>query len=214
MRIVVTGNGGGIGAAIQQALEAEHTILGTHRTGGILPGQPRRIYDVTSQEDIGELVRGGVDVLINNAGMLDTEPFGELTMEGMRKVLDVNLIAPLLLAQAAVARGCKLVVNIGSSYGVTGSYGAKPTYAASKAALHSATVSLARCLAGRCRAVAIAPGIIDTGIHDGKGGIQKHGRGHALVGRLGTAGEVAEAVRFVIANEYVNGTILEVTGGR
>lgn len=216
MRILITGNNRGIGRAIEDHLATAFLssyIYGTHRLAGDIY---ERDFDVSQEEDIHALVEWcrPIDVLINNAGILDTEEFGRLTMAGMERIMRVNFIGPLLLAQEAVGAGAKLIINIGSMYGVTGSYGQKPTYAASKAALHNATKSLARSLGPNCRVVAIAPGIIDTGIHNAQGGISKHGTGHSLVGRLGTELEVAQLVEQVIRNEYINGTVLELSGGR
>lgn len=214
MRILVTGNGSGIGNAIETCLvEAGHRVIGTHNG--------RRIHDISTDTGryllIGEFVdrNWGIDVLINNAGVLDVESFGQLTVAGIEKVFRINVVAPLLLAQEAVGLGAKLIVNIGSFYGVSGSYGQKPTYAASKAALHNATLSLSRHLGpSGVRVVTVAPGIVPTGIHANQGGIQKHGNGHSNLGRVGTPEEVARAVRHVIENEYINGTVIEVHGGR
>ena len=222
MRVLLTGNSRGIGAAIQADLEAHgHRIYGTHGAVAYQAVATYR-YNIAESEDIELLLDdaasalGGLDILINNAGILDSEPFGQLTVAGIEKVFRVNVVAPLLLAQGAVGMGAKLIIMVGSLYGVTGAYGAKPTYAASKAALHNSTVTLARALGPQgVRVVAIAPGIVPTGIHDNQGGLAKHGAtGHSCVGRMGTAVEVAHAVRFVMDNAYVNGTIIEVSGGR
>lgn len=214
MRILITGNGSGIGKAIAEDLAREHHVLGTHFADG------RRLWDVTNEDDNQEnfdLIKryvGGLDALVSNAGVLDTEPFGRLTVAGIERVMRTNFIAPLLLAQEAVNLGAKIIINVGSMYGVTGAYGKKPIYAASKAALHNATLSLARACGPSVRCVGVAPGIVDTGIHREQGGIAKHGNGHSLVARLGTPAEVAHAVRFALENNYVNGTIIEVSGGR
>ena len=214
MRILLTGNGSGIGRTLEQSLVADgHFVYGTHSHGD-------RDFDLGTDADIESLIEsavtsmGGIDVLINNAGVLDSEEFGRLTLGGIERVLRVNLVAPLLLSQGAVGAGAKLIINIGSMYGVTGAYGAKPTYAASKAALHNATLSLSRFLGPTVRVAGIAPGIIDTGIHSGQGGIEKHGDGHANVARCGLVSEVVSAVKFVMDNEYINGTVLEISGGR
>lgn len=220
MRVVITGNGSGIGEAIwKELLERGHSVVGTHvedRSAG--DARWVRRFDVRDDNDIEDMFEaaGKVDVLVNNAGILDTQPFGALTRDGIRAILDVNLIAPLLCAQAAVAAGAHTIINIGSYYGVSGSYGHKPVYAASKAALHNCTLSLARSLAGRVRCVAIAPGIIErTRIHDHQGGMGKHADGRSLLHRPGIPEEVARTVSFLLdSNTYVNGTILEVHGGR
>jgi 3-oxoacyl-[acyl-carrier protein] reductase len=219
MRVVVTGNSSGIGAAIWRTLlEHGHTLVGTHIARAV---DYRivwdRCYDVRDDTAVEELFEraGQVDILINNAGVLDEQPFGRLTKDGMRAIFDMNFIAPMLCAQEAVARGASLIINIGSYYGVSGAYGTKPTYAASKAALHNSTLSLARSLDGRCRVVAIAPGIIErTRIHDRQGGLAKHGDGRSLLHRPGLPEEVASTVLHVINNSYINGTVIEVHGGR
>jgi len=219
VRCLVTGNGSGIGAAISERLFHEgHKVTGTHIWRLF---DTERKFDLSEADDIDFLlddvkhVLGGIDVLVNCAGVLDEEPLGKLTAGGIERVFRVNVVAPLLLAQGAVGLGAKCIINIGSMYGITGAYGVKPTYAASKAALHNITLSLARSLGpSGVRVVGIAPGIIPTGIHDSKGGLGKHGTGHSCIGRMGTPDEVARLVMHSIENEYLTGTILEISGGR
>ena len=218
MHVLVTGNGSGIGRAIDLELRrAGHDLIGTHAPCFGQPNNMRRDWDIADEYQNKEVMAhiDNLDVLVNNAGILDEEEFGDLTAEGIGRIFRTNFVAPLLLSQEAVKRGAKLIINIGSMYGVTGAYGRKPTYAASKAALHNATRSLARALAPAVRVVGVAPGIIPTGIHDNQGGIDKHGTGHSLLGRVGTVEDVARTVRFLIEDgQYINGTVVEVSGGR
>lgn len=218
MRILLTGNSSGIGLAVENELEAlGHRVMGTHRLHGITNVRWQRLWDLSNAEDIQAVgdEYGPIDVLINNAGILDHEPFGQLTVAGIEKVFRVNVVAPLLLAQEAVGAGAKLIINIGSGWGITGSYGVKPVYAASKAALHNITLSLSRMLGPAVRVVGIAPGLIETGIHNSVKSTALNNCDYVSLKRHGTPVEIAKLVRFVVEEgTYLNGTILECTGGR
>jgi NAD(P)-dependent dehydrogenase (short-subunit alcohol dehydrogenase family) len=140
----------------------------------------------------------------------------------LREVFDVNAIGPLLcmrnlLKHAAKSRGGPggAVVLLSSAAATIGGAGEYVWYAASKGAIDSMTLGLARELAGEgIRVNAVAPGLIDTEIH-------VPGRLERLapstpIGRVGTAQEVAEAIVFLLSDaaSYITASVLRVGGGR
>jgi NAD(P)-dependent dehydrogenase (short-subunit alcohol dehydrogenase family) len=211
--VIVTGNGSGIGYAIHERLVDDgFHVLGTHRDGC-------RDFDIRELSECMKIIhiakdRGDLYGLVNNAGVLDTEDFDDISEAGFDLVMRTNVLAPLRMAEEAVRAGCRNIVNISGLYGKTGAYGRKPVYAASKAALNNVTLSLARMLAPTVRVNAVLPGIIPTGIHDDPDRHPPHG--HALLQRTGTPEDVANVVAWLMSDEssYVTGHLMEVCGGR
>jgi NAD(P)-dependent dehydrogenase (short-subunit alcohol dehydrogenase family) len=142
--------------------------------------------------------------------------------ETLRKVLDLNVLGALLCTRAAIARislkhGGRggAIVFLSSAAATIGGAGEYVWYAASKGAIDSMTLGLARELAADgIRVNAIAPGIIATEIHP-PGRIERFAPTTPMA-RAGSAAEVAEAVVFLLseAASYVTGTVLRVAGGR
>jgi NAD(P)-dependent dehydrogenase (short-subunit alcohol dehydrogenase family) len=213
--VIVTGNGGAIGRAIQSRLSSDgFTVIGTHANGS-------RDYDVNDLKEIENLIyharipgNGLIYGLVNNAGVLDIDEFNDITEPGFDFVMRTNVLAPLRFSEEVVRFGCENIVNISGLYGKTGAYGRKPVYAASKAALNNLTLSLARMLAPDVRVNAVLPGIVPTPIHDDPPRHPPHG--HALLQRTGTPEDVANAVAWLMSDEssYVTGHLMEVCGGR
>jgi NAD(P)-dependent dehydrogenase (short-subunit alcohol dehydrogenase family) len=140
----------------------------------------------------------------------------------LREVFDVNAIGPLLCMRRLVKHAAKshggpggAVVLLSSAAATIGGAGEYVWYAASKGAIDSMTLGLARELAGEgIRVNAVAPGLIDTEIH-------VPGRLERLapstpIGRVGTAQEVAEAIVFLLSDaaSYITASVLRVGGGR
>ena len=170
---------------------------------------------------------GPVTALVNNAGI--TGPATRL--EGydaatIRRVLDVNVVGPMLCTREAAARMSTrrggaggAVVNLSSAAARLGGAGVWTAYAAAKGGIESLTVGLAQELAPEgIRVNAIAPGLIETEIHASAGlGDRLAALGPSVpMGRVGTAEECAEAILWLLseAAAYVTGAILPVTGGR
>ncbi|HZP97523.1 MAG TPA: SDR family oxidoreductase [Candidatus Limnocylindria bacterium] len=166
---------------------------------------------------------GRLDVLVNNAGIVDRFlPVGELTDELWNRVLAVNLTGPMLLARAAMphliaSKG--VVVNISSVGGLFGAR-AGAAYVSSKHGLIGLTKNIAATYASEgVRAVAVAPGGVNTGI--GLGG-EPSPRGLAALNktlaanvRLAEPSEIASVVAFAASSDasFVNGEVLVVDGG-
>lgn len=170
---------------------------------------------------------GQIDGLVNNAGVVDkTARVDEFSRERLDRMFAINVIGKIRCASEAVRRMSTVhsgkggsIVNISSAAAVLGSAGQYVDYAASKGAVDTFTIGLAREVANEgIRVNAIRPGIIDTDIH-ASGGLPDRARDLAHLvpmQRPGTAQEIADAVLYLLSPEasYVTGAILNVSGGR
>ncbi|MFG3282196.1 SDR family oxidoreductase [Streptomyces sp. NPDC048111] len=171
----------------------------------------------TAVEETAEAF-GGLDVLVNNAGVGVLGPLDQLTHADVDRVLSVNVRGAFLAAQAAAARMTPggRIITIGSCMAqrVPGPGGT--LYATSKAALSGLTKALARELGGRgINATLVQPGPIDTDMNPADGPYADGQSAMTALGRFGTAGEVASAVAYLAGEgaAYVTGAELSVDGG-
>lgn len=237
--MVVTGAGSGIGRATARAFGTAHAhVLAVGRRAAPLAetaaGHPRIIplaLDITAADaprrvvDAALAQHGRLDVLVNNAGIAGGGGLAELDETAVRRQWDINLLAPVRLAQAALpalvaARG--VIVNVTTSIGQRGWPGSS-LYAAGKVALDSLTRSWAVELAPHgVRVVAVAPGAIDTPIGEHQGLSQQQRAAvrawqieHTPLGRIGRPEEVAWAVLQLCDAKaaFVTGVVLPVDGG-
>jgi 3-oxoacyl-[acyl-carrier protein] reductase len=161
-----------------------------------------------------------LDVLVNNAGILQDALLGMITNENMRAVIDTNLVGSMVHLQEASRlmtrnrRGS--VINISSIIGRFGNEG-QTVYAASKAAVIGMTMAAAKELAPKnIRVNAVAPGFIDTTMTRQLLSEKFQQRMAGIrMGRIGTAEEVAQAIVFLASDmsSYVTGQVLGVDGG-
>jgi NAD(P)-dependent dehydrogenase (short-subunit alcohol dehydrogenase family) len=189
--------------------------------------------DVAREEDVMRLFEtaerelGPIKGLVNNAAI--TGGFArvdEVSAKALAEVMTVNVCGAILCAREAVRRMSTrhggtggAIVNISSRAAQTGSAGEWVHYAASKGAIDSFTIGLAREVATEgIRVNAVAPGLIETGLHAANGAPDRLQRLVATIpmGRAGTPQEVAEGVLWLLspAASYTTGAILEVGGGR
>lgn len=237
--VVVTGAGTGIGRATARAFAGQGaTVVAVGRRREPLleaaeghPGIRPFVADVTVEGAAEEIVRaavatyGRLDVLVNNAGISTGGPLGTLDRSVITPLLETNLVAPVLLTQAAVpalreSRG--VVVNVSTSVGQRG-WPANSVYPATKSALETLTRCWALELApDGVRVVAVAPGAIETPIAEHMGlsperlaALRTWQLAHTPLGRIGRPEEVAWAITSLAAPDagFLTGTVLPVDGG-
>jgi 3-oxoacyl-[acyl-carrier protein] reductase len=234
-KALVTGATGGIGGAIARSLHAQGAtvaISGTRRAaldelaaelGERVHVIEANLADKDSVEALvpaAETALGGLDVLVNNAGVTRDNLFLRMKDEEWETVLSVNLTAAFRLSRAAVKgmmrRRFGRIVNIGSVVGSTGNPG-QGNYAASKAGLIGLSKALAAEVASRNITVnVVAPGFIQSPMTDALNDKQREGiLGTVPMGRLGQGSEIAAAVVYLASDEasYVTGHTLHINGG-
>jgi len=244
--LVVTGGSRGIGAAVCLAAAAAgwDVVVDYVRDEAAATDVVRRILaadghalavraDASDGADVEALFaaadswRGPVTGLVNNAGISGgVARVDEVTASAIADVLAVNVAGPFLCAGAAVRRMSTRnggsggsIVNVSSRAAVLGSPGEWVHYAASKAAVDTLTVGLAREVATEgVRVNAVAVGLVDTDLHAAAGepGRPERIRPTVPMRRSGTPEEVAAAVLWLLSDaaSYTTGSILAVSGGR
>ncbi|WP_267552338.1 SDR family oxidoreductase [Rhizobium rhizogenes] len=244
--LLVTGGSRGIGAAVCIAAaqhgwavavnyasnkDAAEAVVETIRQAG---GEAIAIAgDVGKAEDIQSIFAqvdahfGRLDGLVNNAGIVGViQRLDEMTPERLDRMFRVNITGSMLAAAEAVRRmstrhGGKggVIVNVSSLAATLGGGGQYVDYAASKGAIDTFTVGLAREVAAEgIRVNAVRPGIIDTDIH-AAAGLPDRARDIAPqlpMKRAGTADEVADSILYLLSPHasYITGALLDVSGGR
>ena len=223
-RALVTGAANGIGRATALALQDE----GAHVIGLDLAPATSPIgilsCDLTREADIISAVReaasmlGGIDLLINNAGIMHEAPLRDITAEEIDRHFAVNVKGAILVTREALAHmgdGAR-IVNIASELAYLGRAKAS-VYCASKAAVLGLTRSWARELAPRILVNAVAPGPTDTQLlaFDTMSNEQKKLETAHPLGRIGRPEEVAAAVVFLAGPgaSFFTGQCLGANGG-
>jgi NAD(P)-dependent dehydrogenase (short-subunit alcohol dehydrogenase family) len=246
MKALVTGASRGIGRAVAQALldsgaKVALAVRDETSVAALLAAAPAALalrVDLHHHDETASLVErasaalGGLDVLVNCAGIVRYSALGAVSRAELMEQLEVNFVAPFTLSQCAAGQmrgtGGGVIVNVASTLGLRPAP-QTAAYSASKAALISLTRSLALEFArDGVRVNAVAPGVIDTdmvrvlravpGASAGDAAAQLEAQLSRLrelhpLHRLGTPEEVAQAVLFLIGAKFVTGTVLVADGG-
>lgn len=231
---IITGAAQGIGKATAERLneqgwalvlvDLQATSSNAYRDAIMQSG------DITDQEFVASMIAaviaryGRIDALVNNAGISMIQPALATSVDEYRKVLDVNLVAPFLLAKAVaptmIAAGSGAIVNVASVAGMSG-IAERSAYNASKHGL----IGLARTLAiewgGRgIRVNCVSPGWVKTEMDhkDQAGGSYSDAdiTEHVPMGRFARPEDIANAVAFLCdstSSGFINGAVLPVDGG-
>lgn len=238
---IVTGAARGIGAATAEAFVAEgarvlladkRDALGlevTQRINERSPGQADyRSLDVTSEDAWANAVSraaeifGGVDVLVNTAGIIRVQPLADSDAATFRKVLDTNLVGPFLGMRAVISamerRGGGSIINFSSPQGIEGRHG-MPAYTASKFGIRGLTKTAAIELGERgIRVNSVVPGPTRTEMTQRKGWTTEDYnaayRDYPL-GRMAAPAEIATVCVFLASDEssFSTGADYVVDGG-
>lgn len=238
-RILVTGGSRGIGAAIARRFANDGWRVAVHFHASpeaamevldSLPGDGHVAVraDLRDPAAIGAMVEeaaaalGGIDVLVNNAGVFFAHPIDEVDfdtwLDAWRQTLDINLLAPALVSWHAVRHmgpGGR-VINVGSRGAFRGEPNS-PAYGASKAGVASFGQSLAKYLGTRGIAVTtVAPGFVETDMAteamEGEGGAVR--RAESPFGRIAHPDEIAAAIAYLASPqaEWASGGIIDLNG--
>jgi 3-oxoacyl-[acyl-carrier protein] reductase len=239
--ILVTGASRGIGRAIAEAFAGQGDRVAVHHrdSAGLaadvlagLPGHGHTVVqaDLMDADAVRRMVDGardalgGLDVLVNNAGVFTPHPITEVSyaqwQAGWRQTLGVNLIGAANVTWCAVQhmvrQGSGRIVNVSSRGAFRGEPG-QPAYGASKAGLNAFGQSLARALAPHGIAVAtVAPGFVETDMAADylKGPAGDEIRAQSPFRRVAEAEEIAAAVLYLASPqaEWASGAILDLNG--
>lgn len=244
--LLVTGASRGIGAAVAKTAAASGGRVAVNYVSNAdaaaavvadIAAQGGEAFairgDISREEDILAMFSavddrfGRLDGLVNNAGIVDRKArVDEMSASRVARMMQTNVVGSILCAREAVRRMSTrhggnggAIVNLSSMAAVLGSPGEYADYAASKGAIDSFTIGLAREVADEgIRVNAVRPGIIDTEIHASGGQPDRVAqfRGMVPMKREGTAQEVASAVVWLLSSEssYATGAILNISGGR
>ena len=228
-RIVITGAASGIGKATATLFMAEGAeVLLLDRDGAgarAALGAGRQLaleVDITDAAAVeaavaqGAQALGGLDGLINAAGIMLTGPTSEITPEIWGKVIAVNLTGSFLLARACLPwlrqNPGATIVNIASGAGLLPNAPGLVAYAASKGGVIAMSKALASDVAPDVRVNCVAPGMVNTPMADGF----RANVGNYALRRVAEPTEIAQALLFLTSAEsaYVTGATLAVDGGR
>ena len=224
---LVTGGTRGIGRAIAENLALDHNVTVVWNKSAPPPEFSGDIFalqaDLSDPTAVAAVVAqttdhfGSLDVIVNNAGIVEKSPAAAFNLEDQRAILDVNLLAPGALLAAALPhlKAGASIVNITS---VNARLPPKDAsiYGASKAALELWTKAMGKELGpSGIRVNAVAPGAVNTPENPRPEELTAFFVENTALGRIGVPEDIARAVRFLASDEagFITGTVLEVSGG-
>ncbi len=235
--VFITGGAKGIGAACAEAFAKKgYRIAVNYRTSADAAEQLRKKLesegadmiilqgDCSDEKRVNEMISetektfGGIDVLVNNAGVSLIKLFTETTAEEWDAVMANNLRSAFLCSRAVcrgmINRGGGAIVNISSMWGMTGA-SCEVAYSASKAGMIGLTKALCKEMSlSQVRVNCVCPGVIKTDMNASLSDETIESLKEEIpLSCLGTPENVAEAVVFLAEADYVTGQILAVDGG-
>jgi 3-oxoacyl-[acyl-carrier protein] reductase len=236
--VLVTGSSRGLGAEMIKAFGARggHCVVnyisdpaGENKAGAETVARELKDplvvdCDVAKPEQVEAMMKqiadrfGGLDILINNSGIIRDRTIKKLTLEEFESVVRVNLAGTFNVTQkaAAILRQDGRIINLSSVSGQMGLFG-QANYSSSKAAIVALTKVSAREFARQNITVnAIAPGFIDVGMSKGMPDeVTENFKKQIPLGRLGEAREIVDAALFLASPmaSYITGHVLNVNGG-
>lgn len=245
-RILITGASRGIGRAaallagargwqvavnyVRNADAAADVVRGIEAAGGqgvAIAADVAEAEQVAALFDRADAAFGGLDAVVASAGIVaPVMPLARMGVDRLQRMVAVNLTGSLLVAREAARRlprdkalAPASLTLLSSAAARLGSPGEFVDYAATKGAIDTLTIGLARELGPQnIRVNAIRPGLIETDMQADSGIPDRAARlaGNIPMGRPGSAGEVAEAIVWLASDaaRYVSGAILDVSGGR
>jgi NAD(P)-dependent dehydrogenase (short-subunit alcohol dehydrogenase family) len=228
-RVVVTGAASGIGRRTAQLFAAEGAALALldrdknalEETAAQTGGECLAV-DITDEDAVADVAAqaagalGGIDGLVNAAGIMFRGDAAEVPAKDWRHVIEVNLTGAYIVTRSCLPwlsqERSATIVNIASAAGLLPNAKGLTAYAASKAGVIGLSKSLASELAPQIRVNAICPGMVDTAMADGH---RANVTNYALE-RLADPVEIARAICFLTSDEssYITGSALAADGGR
>ena len=234
MRVIITGGSRGIGAEcvrefssrgdkvafIYKSSDTAAKELAAETGAVAIKADLSANGEATAAVDAAVLALGGVDVLVNNAGVSKIGLFTDLTEKEVRELISCDLESAMLTSKAAIPTMVRqhkgYIVNVSSMWGVTGA-SCEVVYSAAKAGLIGFTKALAKELGPSGITVnCVAPGVIATEMNSS---LDRETLAELCdetpLGRIGTVRDVAEAVLFLASDKasFITGEILNVNGG-
>lgn len=238
-RILITGGSRGLGRALCTTFAAHgaqiaFTFVRDEEAAAVVRTECRQFGDdiicaktsATDESGMEALAHqiddqwGGIDVLVNNAGITQMFPFAMIDEEDWDQVMDLNVKGTFLTTKAVlpsmIRRRAGVILNIGSLAGAR-MLSAPVHYCTSKAAIKGFTQAMAKELSRhQIRVLCLAPGLLDDGMGTNvpETGLAEYLH-HCSLGRVGTLSEAAELAAFMVsdANSYMNGETIILDGG-